>query len=124
MGLSCDCDEWDGDGIGWIAPADFSTLNTRRSRRCCSCKSKISPGSVCMKIIRFHYPQDKIELKIYSEDTEIPNAPKWFCERCGEIFLNLDSLGFCVDIESNMEELLEEYRGFQKDNGLYRKVEA
>ena len=35
----------------------------------------------------------------------------WFaCEDCGEIYLNLEELGYCVDISENMNDLLAEYR--------------
>lgn len=32
------------------------------------------------------------------------------CEQCGEIFLNLNALDFCIDIEKNMNTLMQEYQ--------------
>jgi hypothetical protein len=32
------------------------------------------------------------------------------CERCGEIFLNLSDIGYCLDIMDDMRENLKEYQ--------------
>lgn len=38
----------------------------------------------------------------------------WFlCEKCGEIHANLEDIGYCVDIQENMADLLVEYRGMK-----------
>ena len=37
-------------------------------------------------------------------------ASKYMCENCSDIFFNLYELGFCVSIEDNMNDLLEEYK--------------
>jgi hypothetical protein len=74
---------------------------------------------------RFHYPQNDIELKInnWDDSAEIPNAYWYLCESCGEIFLNLNDLGFCVRPDENMNNLLKEYQEEHiKDNGLFKKI--
>ena len=122
MPLSCECDEWDGDGIGWYVPSDFSELKTKKSKRCKSCGIPIRPEDTVLEFERFHYPSDEIEIKIYGDDgsTEIPNASWFLCAVCGEIFLNLDDLNFCVRPDENMNELLEVYRTeIIIDNGLF-----
>jgi hypothetical protein len=120
MGLSCGCDEWDGEGVGWFVPVGFSILKTKKAKRCKSCNVLIKPASSCLEFKRFRYPNTEIELKIYGDDVELAMAPQYLCASCGEIFINLDDLGFCVKLGENMNSLLEEYRHeYQKNNGLY-----
>lgn len=120
MPLECSCEEWDGDGIGWWKPEQFSALKTKKRKRCKSCKKLISIGENVIEFERFHYPQHDIEERIWGDGTEIPNASWFLCEHCGEIYFNLDDLDFCVSPDENMDELLKEYRETMiKDNGLF-----
>jgi hypothetical protein len=121
MPLSCDCGDWDGDGIWLLVPEEFSVLDTKRRKRCKSCKRLINKGESVLEFERFHYAQDDIEERIWGEGCDIPNASWYLCSHCGEIFLNLDDLKFCVNPDENMEDLLEEYRREHvKDNGLFQ----
>jgi len=119
MSLSCACEEWDGDGWFWVSPNKFTALDTKRRKRCCSCKELISIGGQCLELERFKYPQDEIEERIYGEATEIQIASYYMCEPCGEILFNLEDLGYCINIIDNMQELLEEYKAlanFERDS--------
>lgn len=107
-GLSCECGEWDGDGWYWTAPEDFTRYSRKTRRRCRSCVTMIEIGSVCIEIERSR-KADEIEARIYGDEENIPIASWYFCERCGEILLNLISYGYCVDIEKSMPELLKEH---------------
>jgi hypothetical protein len=55
-------------------------------------------------------PSSEIEVNILGEDAEIMIAPWHHCEKCGEQFLNLTALGYCVTPSDNMMDLLAEYR--------------
>ena len=110
MPLSCTCRDYDDCEWYYYVPEDFSFLETKRSRRCSSCKSKIKPKSGCIRFDRFRYAKDEIEEKIRGEGSEIYMAPWFMCERCGEQFLNLRALGYCIEPSENMMELLKEYR--------------
>lgn len=111
MSLSCSCGEWEGEGIGWDIPDNFTKLNTKRAKRCQSCNRLIKVGDECLEFTRFRATRDEIEYKIYGEDGIVYLASYYFCEECGEIYLNLENLGFCIDIsEDNMQSLLEEYQ--------------
>jgi hypothetical protein len=91
-------------------PTDFSTLDTIRRRRCKSCGQLIDIESVVLKFHRWRPAKyDSIEERILGEGAEIPLAPYYFCEWCGEIALNLKELEYCIDPEMNMKETLEEY---------------
>jgi hypothetical protein len=121
MGLSCACDEWDGEGVAWTFEHDFvqfmGTYKHNRRKRCCSCKRLIDLGSLCVKFERFRMAISNIEYNIHG-DSEIPMADWYMCESCGEIFLNLDALKFCIDITEPMPELLKEYHemtGFKRE---------
>lgn len=108
--LSCECYDWDGEGWGYYCPEDFTTLNTKRRRRCLSCKELIEIGSPCLEFERHRYPQNEIEERIHGDwDVEIPIAPYWMCEKCGEKYLNLHNIGYCIEIPQDMRELMKEY---------------
>ena len=120
MTLSCACQyPYDGD-CDWYydVPDDFETLDTVRRRRCKSCGKMIDVGSTVIRFERWrHAKYDSIEEKILGEGADVPLAPYFFCERCGEIALNLHALGYCIDPESDMREDLREYHeltGFEK----------
>lgn len=108
MTLSCHCGfDTDADWW-WYHPADFQTLKTKRGRRCKSCNNLIKIGSLCLEFKREKYPRTFVEYKIYG-DNEIP-MPSWYlCEDCGEIFMNLDDIGYCVAPYDNMKVLMKEY---------------
>lgn len=123
MSLSCSCSEWDRDGWGWVLaekiiskgdgriPAEieyFFPLATKSSRRCCSCSGKINVGDLALRFNRFRSATD-FEADRLGWD-EVKLSPWFMCEECGEIFLNLDSAGFCIDISEHMHALMEEYR--------------
>jgi len=109
--LSCSCGEWDGDGWTYTSYGDFSTLNTKRRRRCCSCKELIDVGSLCLEFERYRYPNNEIEIRIYGDDAAEVYLASWYmCENCSEIYLNLDALGYCLEINLNMNDYLKEYQ--------------
>lgn len=62
-----------------------------------------------MKFVRWRYPKNEIEDRIYGDGAEIPMSPYWMCEACGDQYFNLTALGFCVVPDDNMFELLKEY---------------
>ena len=64
MPLACSCDYGEPDG--------FQLLDTKRGRRCSSCKKKIQVGELCIK---------------FSER-------KFLCEECGDWWFSLEDLGF------------------------------
>lgn len=108
--LSCKC-IFDPDDCDWFYyhPNDFTTLKTKRGRRCSSCKNLIKVGSVCARFDCVRYPKDEIEEKIYGSGNEIYKPPFYLCERCGEIWFNLTELGYCLDPLENLENDLKEY---------------
>lgn len=123
MSLSCSCGEWDGEGWYWvlaqktIANGDgkipreveyFFPLESTRAKRCCSCNEKIVPGKLALRFNRWRgstaFEYDRLGWE------EVKIAPWFMCESCGEIFLNLDNVGYCIDIRDFMPHLLEEHR--------------
>jgi hypothetical protein len=121
MSLSCSCGEWDGEGVGWtFYPGFVQFMGTHKHRRvrCCSCKKMVDLGAYCVQFSRFRYPLTEIECKIAGDwDREVELADWFLCEHCGEIFLNLDAVGYCISPDDSMEKLLSEYHqitGFNK----------
>lgn len=111
MSLSCSCNE-DYDFAWYYWPAnDFTTLMTSKRKRCKSCNKLIDIENICLEFKRFRYPKNEIEERIYGcDDIEIPLASFYHCEDCGEQYLNLSELKFCVNIADNMFDLLKEYQ--------------
>lgn len=106
--LTCNCG-YDDDGYDWYytPPDDFTVLDTSRRKRCLSCKKLIDKGAVCLKFERYRHPLTDVEEARYVD--EVPLAPGYMCERCGELFFNLDALGFCGLFDEPMEDNLKEY---------------
>lgn len=132
MSLSCSCSEWDGEGWYYvlaektISPGDSKTpreieyffpLATKRSRRCCSCSAIIKPGDLSLVFKRWRGSTQFEYDRLGWEEVKI--APWFMCESCGEIYLNLEAVGYCVNIDDYMPNLLEEHR---EVNGI--EVEA
>lgn len=113
MSLSCSC--YDSD-FAWYfdRPIDFTTLQTKKRKRCKSCNKLINVGSTCLRFTRYKYPETEIEERIHGGGSEISLASYYHCETCGEQYFNLSELGFCIDIEDNMFELLREYQELKK----------
>ena len=123
MSLSCDCQEWDGDGIYLTKftlndlengmEEFFFPLNTKRGRKCASCSKHIKIGELCVEFERFIGCRSEVEYRIYGDEGR-PLSSWFLCERCGEIHANLEDLGYCINIQDNMESLLEEYKQLAK----------
>ena len=110
MGLSCSCDDYDGDGWYFYEPKDYAPLATKRSRKCCSCKARIAVGDLSVMFERQKQAgYDTVEEKIYGEGGEIPMAPWFMCERCGGLYMSVSDLGFCCDIEEDIATQIREY---------------
>lgn len=126
MSLSCECDfDHDFEAGDWSYftgfgdyVSDFEKLATSKRKRCCSCNELINIGSLCFRHPRYRYPYNDIEARIrgmFGLEDSLNNEPcikiadHYHCERCGEIFLNLESLGYCIFPTSNMEDSLKDY---------------
>lgn len=111
LSCSCDFDPEPGQTCWYPANDDFEKLNTKRRQRCKSCGGLIDIGSDCLIFPRAKIPEYDIEIDIYGEDGEIPRAPVYMCEKCGEIYLNLVyTAGFeCLSPYENMPDMLREY---------------
>ena len=122
--LSCSCDyDYEFDPGEWAyifsGKEDFSALDTKRGKRCCSCNALIRVGDLCIKYPRYRYPYNDIESRIkhgcalddcFSDEPIIRIADHYQCEKCGEIYLNLSDLGYdCLLPCENMHEALAEY---------------
>jgi hypothetical protein len=126
MPLTCSCDvdyeyeegDWYYDFITNLE--DFEPLQTKRRRRCVSCGELINIGAPSIKYSRVRYPYDDLESRkklsmniedALEEEAKITASPHYHCEKCGEIWLNLQAVGFeCIAPNENMPKMLEEYQ--------------
>ena len=116
MGLTCSCDFDDDYEPGtklWMHPDGYTTLGTKRSRKCGSCGDKINVGDTCVAIPRIKVPETEVECRIYGEDGEIPIAPSYLCETCADLCFSLEELGFCMQPGADQRELVKEYADMQ-----------
>lgn len=107
MPLSCHA--FDEEAAWYFeSPENFTAFAGEKRKRCGSCKELIEKGALCLSFFCYRDPKNDIEERINGD--QVPIAPKYLCEKCGDQFMNLSALGFCVAPVENMFELLEEYR--------------
>jgi hypothetical protein len=114
MSLSCDSGDFDSDGCDWwwLWNRDSKPLATKRSRKCCSCGSKIMVGDTTSMIERYRPPSSDIEESINGD--EVAMAPWFLCETCGDLALSLDELGFCFELGTDsLKDQIKEYRDME-----------
>jgi hypothetical protein len=103
--LGCTCN-FDFDSYYYPAD-DFTEFICLRRKRCVSCNSLIKFTADCLQFTCCRIPYSAIEEIIHGD--EVPMADKYMCEKCGEIFLNLDAIGYCMNLGADMREELREY---------------
>ena len=114
MSLSCECYDDDyGDGWFFYKPDDYSTLKTKRARRCCSCGDRIAVGDTVVEFERARGPRNDIEDRIYGEGNDIELASWFMCEGCGDQYFNLAELGYCITLPANTPALVKEHAMMQ-----------
>ena len=112
MSISCECDWGDEAAWYWETSADFTALNTMRSRKCCSCGTKIKPGDDCYVLHRHRHPASYIEERIHGD--EVPLAPYHLCESCGGLLMSVSDLGLCWNIGDNIKTDVREWAEAQQ----------
>ena len=111
MPLSCD---YEDDVFDYYADPDENFSTAKQDCKCESCGKKIKAGET---VVRFHCwrpadpdsgnPED-IQADEDGDDVHLPD--EFHCERCGEIYLNLHEIGYCLCISEHMPSLLKEYQ--------------
>lgn len=88
-------------------PDDFVRYQRPRRKRCSSCRRLINIGEDCLEFTRERTAYTEIEERICGE--EIPMASLFMCEKCGEIYLNLEDIGYCLNPLDSMADCLRHY---------------
>lgn len=98
MSISCSC----GDDYEWMyyGPDDFEPLNTKRRRRCISCRTMIDVGAEAGRFSCYRAPRSDYEEQRFGD--EVPMADKWMCEECTGLYISLSELGYCLTIGDGM----------------------
>lgn len=60
-----------------------------------------------MAFERYRSPLSDIEERIQGDEVSL--ADWYLCESCGEIFLNLNAIGYCYYLGDDIRENLKEY---------------
>lgn len=100
MSLSCDCDTYGCYDYYFYSPKDFSVLQGKERKRCCSCGKLIEIGADCGKFVIFEFDEC---------GEQIDKADKFMCEECVGLFFSLEDLGFCMELGDDMHDLVKEY---------------
>ena len=108
MMLACECET---GATEFFEPArDFAPLDTKRGRRCSSCKKLIKVGEDCLRFLRYRYAKNDIEERIYGEGHAAVDMPcAYLCESCGGLYMTFEDLGYCVQFDDNMRDLVKDY---------------
>ena len=103
--LSCNCDY---DDYAWMAShdEDFSTLDTKRGRKCLSCGEWLPVGSAVLRFSQWRDPRSDYEERRFG--CEVPMPDIYYCEECGGLYLSLSDAGLCVTI-GDMRKAIREY---------------
>ncbi len=117
MSLYCELDYDGSDGDWWwFGPDEEAPLATKRSRKCCSCGTKVGVGDTARKVRRARPPSERcnyIEESIYGD--EVPLAAWYMCETCGDLADSLSELGYCYSLGDR--SLQAQIREYHADNG-------
>lgn len=118
MSLSCDSG-FDGGDCEWYWESNlqYKPLSTKRSRKCCSCGSKISVGEDSIPVHRWHEPRNDIEERIYGD--EVPMSKWHLCDTCGGLAISLEELGFCFSLGG--QSLKDQIREYRAQEAEYKK---
>jgi hypothetical protein len=109
MSLSCKCDFDTEYSWYYECPQGYTTLQTKRRRRCKSCHAPIEIGAICTKFEISRPWGWEVEERIYNVD-DVPLAPHHHCEACADQYFNLSALGYdCIAPNENVMILLREY---------------
>lgn len=104
--LSCGCGyEGDIDLPFYYIPTDFSIFKSFKKTECVSCSKKLKRFDLSVKFTWFVLKQYE-----YDEVYKL-NGINYMCEECGEKYLNLTALDFCIEIGPgvSMDDYMEEY---------------
>ncbi len=111
MSLYCPIDNDGGFDWWWHAPADEAPLATKRSRKCCSCGTKVGVGDTARKIARYRPATEFEEMRGIACD-EVPMSDWYLCETCGDLADSIAELGFCYELggRQSLLQQIAEYR--------------
>lgn len=99
--LSCDNDLYEDDEWYYYPADDFSIYNIKEPEKCCSCKAEINYGDTCVVFGRFTMT-DESSLIDYV-----------MCDNCGEVYLNLRSIGYSHYLNTDIRDY-HELVGFKR----------
>ncbi|MHB0888082.1 hypothetical protein [Acidithiobacillus sp.] len=120
MGISYACELDDPD---WYYEVDDRprALDTKRSRKCVSCKIRIAIGDTVYRIIRWRRPFNDLEERIHGD--EVSMSTWYFCPECAAIYQALDKVmdkvNACVDLgHDDLRDALQEFNEMYAPKGL------
>jgi hypothetical protein len=109
-------DYYDDNSWYYYVPTEIKKLETKRAKRCCSCKKLLRPGDEVGAFDRWRMSRGDIEEKIYGDGAEIWLATWYMCEDCTGLFWALYELGYGCDLgRDNMRDLVKEYNAMRKN---------
>lgn len=113
--LSCHCEtEYDPDIHRFVVmDSKYTTLQTSRRKRCCSCGTLINKGDFVHEFDRWTQPKEGTIAWYIHKMPEEPciQLAKWYeCETCSDQRSNLEELGYCIEVGGNVMDALLDYK--------------
>ena len=116
MSLLCasECDDYrDPGAIYYYFPDDTMSMpELKRRKRCLSCGELLSNGQAVYIFKRYKYapPKDDEDWEDDAENYEVPLAPEYMCEQCGDLACTLDALGYVIQLKRHgVQDAMSEY---------------
>lgn len=98
MAMTCGLRD-DDDPVWWYEQADYlAPLDTKRSRKCCSCGEKLKIGVQVLKFRRWRNPRNDFYERFYWDGGEVPMGAMYMCEECGSIAVACELSGVSFDL--------------------------
>lgn len=120
MGLSCEC-SCDYGNCGWWYEVHTiaKPLATKRTRKCVSCRRRISIGDPAYRINRWRIATGDVEERIHGEGGEVQLADWYFCPECGVLYHALEKVNMCFDLGTDdLRDVLREFNAEYAPKGL------
>ena len=127
MSLECS-NAYEGEDFAWwwVWGCVLKPLETKRSRKCCSCGCVVRQDELTCKVSRHRDSNSEIEDRIYGDN--VPMAPWYVCEKCFDLGESLYELRFSFSLgdRQSIKDQIADYRKLEAEfkGGQHRANEV
>lgn len=115
MSVELDCECGDPYDCEWyfLSPdkgEEFEPFQESEPCKCGSCKRYIQIGEDCIKFPCYNANECAVDENGEELDEDRLEFISYLCSDCGEQWLNLTDIGYCIPINENVMDYLREYQ--------------